>query len=625
MDQQLISAAMRLHQQGQFKRAKEIYESILQQHPHNVDVLNALGMLLHQTGRPDESISLLRKAAHLGRNLAHIQLNLGEALRASKLYKEAALSMRRALNLRPNYPEAWFCLGSLKHDLGILDEAITLYRKVIQVMPKLEAAYVALGVALQESGQVDEAINVLSSVIQLYPNSANAQLTLGNIFYQQNDTYRAENCYRRYEKIAPDNDWVNLRIVEILLDKEFANSQEIEHRIQRSETHDQNSPHLLSIKAHRAIQQGNTSAGRDLLMQANSLLPSPGLLLEYSRITKFSALDSWMMNAIHYSWPSMENLHADDRSSLHFALGKMFDDIHEYDQAIKHFMQGNADMCEILKYDRNSVDLLTSQIKTCFTHSFFQDRLDYGSDSDQLVFIVGMPRSGTTLVEQILSSHPRVKGGGELTGISGIKRVLESRHSNGNSCLDVLPSLPAHLIRKLADEYLLEINSIFNEGHARIIDKMPHNFMNIGLISLLFPNAKIIHIYRDPIDNCLSLFMQKFAMGHTYSYDLESLAHQYNVYRDLMKHWRDVLPGRIFELSYEDLVSDSKSWIKNIMESVELDWDDACLTPYKTKRDVKTASLWQVRQPIHKKSVSRWKNYEKHIQPLINALELNNK
>jgi hypothetical protein len=244
-----------------------------------------------------------------------------------------------------------------------------------------------------------------------------------------------------------------------------------------------------------------------------------------------------------------------------------------------------------------------------------------GSDSPLPVFIVGMPRSGTTLVEQILASHPQVYGGGELRDLK--EMVSQVWNSSGNSLspgqTPLVPEPPA--IRCLADGYLRQRLAL-SRGALRTTDKMPTNFYYLGLIALMFPNARILHCRRDPLDVCLSCYFTNFRDPPLYASDLEDLGFYYGHYQRLMEHWRKVLPHSILDVQYEELIENQEAVSRRMVEFCGLSWDDRCLEYYKSDRPVQTCSVWQVRQPIYSTSVGRWKHYAQHLDPLVQALEL---
>jgi tetratricopeptide (TPR) repeat protein len=311
------------------------------------------------------------------------------------------------------------------------------------------------------------------------------------------------------------------------------------------------------------------------------------------------------------------SLTEDMKTPLHYALAKMANDGKHYDEAMAEYIVAKAKDAatyDIVQYERRVDSLIEF-----FNPLFLGARKDFGNPSQRPVFIVGMPRSGTTLTEQIISSHPEVAGAGELGEMGSIARSIGDNIKLMSRYGAHLMSMSREESQKLAQRYLKFIDRTSREA-ARVTDKMPHNFEQLGLIALLFPNATIIQCKRDAIDNCLSCYMNAFSEAHSYNTDLEKLGRYYRAYDRLMKHWYKVLSGRIFENQYETLVADQEGQSRKLIAHCNLDWDDACLNYTENERAVTTISRWQVRQPIYKTSMKRWKPYEKHLGPLFMGL-----
>jgi tetratricopeptide (TPR) repeat protein len=302
---------------------------------------------------------------------------------------------------------------------------------------------------------------------------------------------------------------------------------------------------------------------------------------------------------------------------LHQAAGKILDDINRYDEAIDHFQKAkrvSGHDFDIAAY-RRWVDAMIDR----FSPALLAEKADLGDPTEVPVFVLGMPRSGTTLTEQICASHPIAHGVGEITKMRVLATYMGLSRTSVETFGESVHMMSKDRSRALAADYLRFARKS-SPGALRVIDKMNHNFELIGLIAILFPNARIIHCRRDAIDTCVSCFMTPFNDKHGYNTDLQTLGLYYREYDRLMRHWNSVLPGRIYECRYETLVADQEAESRRLIDHLDLPWDDACLRYYEARRAVATPSRWQVRQPVYKTSVKRWKNYENKIQPLIEAL-----
>ena len=308
----------------------------------------------------------------------------------------------------------------------------------------------------------------------------------------------------------------------------------------------------------------------------------------------------------------------EDRKDLGFALGNYFEDLREYDKSFIYFLEANRlkrkSYQYAILYDRD----LFARIRKTFSHDFLSSHHGSGNQDRTPIFIVGLPRSGTTLIEQILASHPQVFGAGELPVLVNLTNdvcTLKSAAKFPECILD----LGMDVLKRMGTDYIEKIREYSNDAQY-ITDKMPHNFLRVGLIKTVLPNAKIIHCMRNPMDNCLSIFKMDFTSPRGYAYDMIELGQYYNLYKDLMAHWEKVLPGFIYTLRYEEMVSDQQHQTRNLLDFCGLPWNENCLTFYKTERRVSTASFVQVRQPIYRDSIELWRQYEKQLEPLRKAI-----
>jgi tetratricopeptide (TPR) repeat protein len=306
------------------------------------------------------------------------------------------------------------------------------------------------------------------------------------------------------------------------------------------------------------------------------------------------------------------------RMHLHFAMGKQSDDCGEYDKAFSHYAQANAIHFRRVPFDLAAFQRHVDRIRHTFDRDYCTSRPEPVNPSRQPVFVVGMPRSGTTLIEQVIGSHRLGAGRSELRKIEQLVFRLET---DGGMYPESVPELNDAQLQAMARSYLTELQQRCGDHRARIVDKMPFNFLHLGLITTLFPDASVVHCRRDPLDTCLSNFFQYFSAGADYSYDLATLGAYYRTYERLMTHWRDTLPRAPLEIHYEAFVEDAQAQTRKLLDYLDLPWDPACLSFYESSRSVLTLSAWQVRRPLYKTAVQRWRHYEGFLAPLREALE----
>lgn len=352
---------------------------------------------------------------------------------------------------------------------------------------------------------------------------------------------------------------------------------------------------------------------RDALERDPAYVPALFALADQTRPAPDDLLADRMRHLL-----STESTPDGDRCLLHFALGAIHDAAGNWDAAFTHFAQGNR--LKDVSWSAKDTKRDTTAIAAALTREFLESRGNQGCPDDRPVFVVGMPRSGTSLVEQVLASHPQVFGAGELRDMDAIANTL-GRHVPGEPTYpESARAMPPDVQRGFGEAYIRRIADLAPMAN-RIIDKHPLNFRHLGLIALLLPRARIIHVRRDPRDTCLSCFFQNFAQpAQGFSFDLSDLGQFYRSYARLMEHWRTHLPTPITEIRYEDLVADLEGEAQRLIAALNLDWDPKCIDFHTTRRPVQTASRHQVRRPVYGSSVGRWKHYAAHLGPLLDAL-----
>ena len=488
---------------------------------------------------------------------------------------EAETSYRRVLAAHPGNADALNLLGVVAYQTGRQDLAVKLFRKAIQKNGQDPSYFSNLGNAFYGQGKLEEAVAAYRQAICIKPDYAEAHSNLGAALEQQGKLDDAIAEYYQAIRIKP------------------------------------NYPDAHSNLGVALEQQGKLDQALNAFGKAIELAPHRATTYRLlGDVKRFSTTDPHFA-AMEKLAQEMDSLSAEDQIELNFALGKAYADIGDYERSFQNFLRGNAQKRQRVSYDEAETHYLFNRIRNVFTPDLIRSKRGLGELSHKPIFIIGMPRSGTTLVEQILASHPGVFGAGELEYIS---KAVEKM-----SVPDAAWMRFDEQFLELGASYVNFINTLAPTAE-RVVDKMPMNFLFAGLIHLALPNARFIHTRRDPVDTCVSCFTKLFSKNHPYSYDLAELGGYYRAYEALMEHWRKVLPpGLILDVQYEELVADLDNQVRRIIAHCGLPWDDACLLFHQTDRPVRTT--FQVRQPIYHGSIGRWRLYKHHLEPLITALD----
>jgi len=591
--------------------AVEHLRRALKLQPGLVDAHLVLGNMLKEQGKLDEAVESIRKALLLKPDYAEAHNNLGNVLKEQGKLDEATESFHEALKLKPGYAEAYSNLGEALRDQGKLDEAIESFHKALEFKPNLAEAWNSLGSALHDQGKLDEAIESFREALKLKPDYAGAGNGLGNVFKEQNKLDAAIGCYRKVLEFSPDMAGVHSNLGGALREQGEQEAAAESFRKVLALEPDYIDAHIgLGAVCQDTGRFADAQTHLDRVLELKPEHPAAWAALPALR--KMTPDDlPWAETA--------QRLLANDPKpqeevGLCYALGKYYDDTRQYDAAFGYYARANR-----LKgkraglFDRDKFRRFVDTAISMHPVEVVRHRQAGSSDSSRPLFIVGMPRSGTSLTEQILASHSDVFGAGELRFWG--KQAQEHGEALASGYHD------AALLGDIASRCETELQR-HSASALRVVDKMPGNFLYLGLIHAVFPQARILHTQRNPIDTCLSIYFQAFNNSHTYATDLDDLAFYYREYRRLMAHWRAVLPPEVFlDVPYEALVEDQEGWSRRIIEFIGLEWDERCLNFHETERKVGTASNWQVRQKIYKTSKERWRNYEQFVGPLLPLLE----
>ena len=605
---------------GRFGEAVASYEAALAMRPDYATAHYNLGISLQALARQADAIEHYRRAIMLNPGYAEAYSNLGIALQALGRHAEAVACYEKVLALKPGDAAAHNNLGTALHLLGEHEKAIEQHVRALAADPGRAGAYNNLGLALHALGRWSEAIAAFGKALSITPDSADAHNNLGNTLQALLRMDAAAASYRKALEIRPDyaearNNLGNVlqvlgRPAEAIACYEAA----LALRPDRGDIHNNLGAALESI--------GQLAEARQAYERAIVLAPARPAF--YRSLVDLApvAPDDPRLPALEAMAQDPAALPESERIELDFALGKAMADIGQRERSFRHYLAGNALKRSRLVYDEAATLHQLDRIRAVFSAELMRAKQGLGDPSPVPVFILGMPRSGTTLVEQILASHPQVFGAGELMEFDDAVTRFGGPEGTAGAYPDFVPGMTGEELRRLGADYLDRVRAMAPAAE-RITDKMPANFRLVGLIHLALPNARIVHTRRDPVDTCLSCFTRLFAHHQPHTYDLRELARYYRAYAALMEHWRTVVPpGVMLEVEYEAVVADVETEARRILAHCSLPWDDACLAFHKTPRPVRTASASQVRQPIYRSAIGRWQPYREWLQPLLEELGL---
>lgn len=606
-----LQDAAALFNAGNASGALAVCKKILKAEAKNVDALNLAGHASARTGDLASAKTYWRKAALLDRSRADLLQNLGTACFQLEEYEGAVEAFAKWVELKPHDMEARYNLGLVQARVGALTEAKTALEAVLAQSPGHLGALANLGSVMLELGQATEALShyekalqikprdtellikyakilnalfyfdkaraPLAAALKISPNNAAAWSDLANVELNNGDVHAAKECWMKAAHLAPSvaNYWKSIGVVE--------------------------------------QQLGETQSARAYFHKALKLDPHHGqAFLGLSLMGMTQDENQMALDALQ----TISGKNSRAECQIRFAIARFLDSQSQAREAFGQFEKANKLKAIELPFDEKEHRALFQMIQEAYwdpassANSFLPESLNLLTQNERTpVFVLGMPRSGTSLVEQILASHSQVYGAGERAWMS------QAMDANVND-----PRVASALDWARVREQYLELASKTDGKHPFITDKAPSNFQRIGGIRRAFPNAKIIHCRRDPVDTCLSNFKQLYQIGMNYTYDLHALGIYYNLYVDLMAHWRSLEGDYIHEIDYEVLVSNQEAETRKLLDYVGLPWEDSCLRFHETKREVRTSSVHQVRKPIYKTSIKSWFDYKDQLRPLFDAL-----
>jgi len=645
-----LSHAQRLLERDPLLAAEQARE-ILEVAPNHPMAMLILGMARRRAGDAAGASQVLRPLVAAQPNWAAAHYEYGLALGDDRQPQAALAALQRCVALKPDMPDAWRAIGDhliVSGDATGADAAYARHIKASTRDPRLLVAASALidgriaeaehllRAHLKEHATDVVALRMLAEVAARLGRNASAEILLERclelapsftparhqyaiVLQRQNKAAAALKQIDQLEKLDPHNSaYRNLKAVTLVKIGEYRESIEIYAEVLKA--HPEH-PRLWLNYGHALATEGREKDCEEAYRRSIRAAPDLGEAywsLANLKTFRFTAEDKSAMRA------QLERADLREEARLHFdfALGKALEDEARYAESFKHYVRANALRSQRVNYDAEEMSDYVRRSKELFTAKFFASRADFGSPAPDPIFIVGLPRAGSTLIEQILASHSQVEGTMELPDLLMISGTLAGRKdpSSAPRYPTVLAELDADACRALGQQYLDQTRIQRKTVKPLFVDKMPNNFLHIGLIRLILPNAKIIDARRHPMAGCFSCFKQQFAEGHRYTYSLTDLGRYYRDYVDLMAHFDRVMPGRIHRVCYEDMIGDTEAQVRRLLSYCGLAFEDSCLRFYENARPVRTPSAQQVRKPIYRDGVEHWRHYEEWLEPLRESL-----
>lgn len=636
--QQALNYCLQLHQTGKLAEAEEGYRQLMVLQPNEPDLPRLLGLALSQMNRAQEGLPYLQKAVRMGPQNPLALMHLGFVLKTLALDTQAAVYFEKVTRLAPDEPAAYINLAAIYTEQGKHTLAIESARQGVRLAPTMPEAQHNLGLSLLNSGLARESFPPLQQALKLKPEFPEAWMHLGrsysamgryedatvayleclrlapghvggavnlaNVWFRRGYTADAIDLYRQVLSKEPDRWEARLSLASALADEDrFDESLTVIENITPPASR---AREVFFQRVHLLTKSGQTEAARLLLDKDKN--HDLRYWLTFFDLAQDDAQRTEAVSGIESRLAEPEaNIEAKINGA--FTLGEHAHSLKDYPRAFKHYSQGHSWLGEIQPYDHATWEQDVESIFKFHQQMCSKNHaLDYDNRSPKPLFIVGMPRSGTSLLEQILDCHPDVVGGGELPDIGRIAANLRVK------------GLDSDRFRSEGTAYLEHLHQLGPQAKW-VTDKMPHNFQYIGLIAILFPHARIIHCCRDPRDNALSIWRQRFVGYHAYANDLSNLARHYTAHEMIMMRWKEKVANPIICVKYEDIVANMESQVVRVLKFLELEFEPACLEFHKNPRKVRTASRDQVNKPLYATSLGQWHSYAEQLAPFIQTLQ----
>ena len=583
----------------------------LSEEPNSVEALRLLAQALSQTARQAQAADALKFLLELSPLDRDARMSLASLSWHLKLFQQCADQCISLLDTEPDNSHLWNSLGLCYVALELNEDAICCLEKASVLRPDVLTFKQNLARAFEKDQKPRLAVEAYRQALMLDPGSVECLYGLAKLSFALGDAEEAQECIDGLARIRPLTTEERLLRCEILLLSERAE----EALVEAGRIIELNPGHAGAylIRAVSLQQKGRHEESVDALLTAIGIDPDfPKPYLHLAQSKRFAERDQAIVSRM-VDLASRTDRHPADIARMHFALGKVFDDLKDYERAMNSFDEGHRILrvVERTEFDPEEMRRTIDGLIATFTTGFFERSKRWGLETDMPVFIVGLQRSGTTLTETILSSHHKVRAGGEISfwAYEAPKILRIDTHSiDPESAVEV------------AGRYLLKLSGMA-DGAERVTDKLPANFQYVGLLHAMYPNARFVHCRRHPVDNCLSFYMNMLT-GTSFVHDKAHIVYAYRQYARLMMHWRSViLHDRLFEVDYEELITDQEAVTRRLIDFCGLKWEESCLHPERNDRIISTASHWQARQPLYQSSLERWRRYEPWLGEFRELLE----
>ena len=604
-----------LMQSGHTARAEQVFLQVLEKDADNVHALNLLGMLYVNNFRPADAVLCITRAMKFAPNNPESHANLGLAYKDQGKLDQAGEHFRRSIRLAPDNPMTYINLGTVLREQEQPHDAIREYEQALKLHPEFAQCWSNFSAALNEAEQRKPALRAVDRAIQLEPELAQAHNNKGDILLAEARYAEALKAYERAVELNPKYSAALINMARVQRDMDSASAaQATLERVLELEPRNPEALHVLGVLQE---QIGEPDKAARSFQDAIDAAPEMAIAHYYLAQLRGRKSSDEELSAIQKAWDEFK-LPDNDRMFLAFGLSRIHEQRGDIDKAFAFLQEGNSIKARMLPYDDEDsgrfLDGIAESAK--FLAGAVPD--DAGCPDPRPVFVLGMPRSGTSLTAQTLASHSEISGAGELRYAYDMAHRV--RKITGQAFPGNVRLLTAAQLEELG-EYYLSRHREENLATRHVVDKTPLNFQYIGLLGLALPGARFIHCHRDPVQNCFSIHKLPFDKKQAYAHSLESLGLYYNRYWQLMEFWKQLFPGRILDVRYEDTVEDIEKQARRILEFLELPFEPGVLDFYRTERLVKTPSASQVRQPVYTHALQAWRKYEKHLGPLIESID----